>query len=175
MQTTLGLASSSINPGKVQPELSYLPEPAVHSGFTYEVSTAYYERPIALSFVLTTDGNAASRQIGLELLTPTGLVLAAVPVASPQAASLTYTYSFLAQLSNGNSVEAGVVTSPLFDFVVPSNYVLSVSLTNHQTGDQITNVCYYRDRYSTGPDGYPMGGFNLPGLAAFETATLDQG
>ncbi|HTR78227.1 MAG TPA: hypothetical protein VMH39_08960 [Gemmatimonadaceae bacterium] len=174
MQVTLGLSSSGIAHGRVQPELQYLPEPAVDSGFTYEIGTDYYERPIALAFTLVTDSNAATRQVALKLETPTGLTLAAVPIASGQTASLTYTYSFLAQLSNAQAVEATVVMSPLFNFVIPSLYSLVVTIANKQAGDQISNICWYSDRFSTGPDGYPMGGYSDDSLAAWAVSAASQ-
>jgi hypothetical protein len=175
VQVTLGLGSSPIAHGRVQSELSYLPKPAAASGFTYTLSTNYLERPIALGFELATDSNAANRQIGLQLQDPAGNFLAAVPVASVQTASLTWHYSFLASLSSASAVEATVVMSPLFNFVIPDDYSLVVTLTNHEVGDQISNILYYRDRFSTGPDGYPIGGYNLQDLAMREVVTLNQG
>lgn len=175
MQVTLGLGSSPIFHGRVQPELSYIPNPGVADPFTYVLSTNYAERPIFLTFQLTTDDNAADRQVGLQLLDPTGNVVAAAPVASTQPASTNYLYSFLASLSSANAEEATVVVSPLFNFVIPDSYQLATSIANTQEGDQISGIVYYRDRYSTGPDGYPQGGFNLPGLEAFAVETLNQG
>lgn len=175
MQVTLGLGSSSVRHGRVQPELTYLPEPAVATGFTYELSTAYNEWPIALAFTLTSDDNVAARQVSLQLLDPAGNLLSAVPVASTQAASLTYSYTFASWLSNPAAAAADVVISPFFAFVVPAAYQIVMGIANVQVGDQVSQALYYRDRYSTGPDGYPQGGFNLPGLEAWETAAIDQG
>ena len=175
MQVTLGLASGGAHPRRVQPELTYIKNPAAASGFTYVLSTNYAEWPIALSFELTTDANAANRQIGLSLLTPTGVVIAAAPVASVQTASLTWQYCFYSWLTNASAVVNKVVLCPFFPFVVPDDYSLAVTLTNHEVGDQISNIAYYRDRYSTGPDGYPMGGFNADDLAAFYVETANQG
>lgn len=175
MQVTLGLASAGINHGRVQSELSYLKSPAVATGFTYTLSTAYAEWPICLSFQLATDANAANRQIGLSLLTPSGVALASVPVGSVQAASLTYTYTFASWITSANAVQALKVISPFFPFVVPDDYSFAVTITNHEAGDQISNIAYYRDRYSTGPDGYPMGGYDLAELEARAVETLNQG
>jgi len=160
MQVTLGLAAPVFH-GRVQPELDTLLTAAAGAGFTVPIGTNYYERPIALSFLLTTSNQAATRQVQLQLLDPFGVVVAAEPVASTQTASLAYTYSFLAQLATPSAVASLVVISPLFDFVIPSDYELSVGIVNVQTNDQISAIRYYRDRFSTGPDGYPIGGVDL--------------
>ena len=130
MQVTLGLGSHPITHGRVQPEQILIPKPAADTGFTYELSTAYNEWPAAtLAFTLATDANAGNRQVALKLLDPAGNFVAAMPVASTQAASLTYEYCFLSQLSNASAVAGLVVVSPLFDFVIPAGYqiVLAVS------------------------------------------------
>lgn len=164
VQTTLGLAEPVFY-GRVQPELTYLPNPAVDTGFTIPIGDNYYERPIALSFKLVTDGNAANRQVALQLLTPTGLPLAAVPIASVQTASLTYVYSFLAQLTTATAVQALVVMSPLFSMIIPSSYSLAVTIGSKQAGDQVSNICWYRDRFSTDPKDYQLGGVDLDNAA----------
>jgi hypothetical protein len=163
VQTTLGLAAPVFY-GRVQPELYKGTNPAVATGFTYVVGTDYSERPTALSFVLTTDSNAANRQVGLALLDPAGATLAAVPVASVQAASLVYTYSFLAQLSSGSTVQALRVMSPLFSWIIPPSYQLAVTIGSVQAGDQITAIRYYRDRFSTDPKDYEAGGLDFDSL-----------
>lgn len=160
MQTTLGLAAPVFY-GRVQPELYHPADPAVASGFTYVVGTAYSERPIALSFVLTTDSNAANRQIGLALLDPFGAVVTAMPVASVQAASLVYTYSFDAQLSSPNAVQALKVLSPLMNWIIPPSYQIAVTIGSHQAGDQISVIRYYRDRFSTDPKDYEQGALDF--------------
>lgn len=160
VQTTLGLAAPVFY-GRVQPELSKVTDPAAGAGFDYVVGTQYYERPIAFSFVLTTSSQAANRQVGLSLLTPAGEVIAAVPVASVQAASLVYTYSFLAQLTGANAVQALKVMGPLFNWIIPSSYIFRVSIGAVDAGDQISVIRYYRDRFSTDPKDYERGGLDF--------------
>ena len=175
MQVVVGLASGNARPQRVQSEQTYIPNPAADTGFTYTLSTNYNEWPIALAFELTTDSNAGNRQVGLKLETPSGIVQAAAPVASVQAASLTYTYVFASWLTSPVAVEASVVLCPFFPFVVPADYSFVVTIGGSHAGDQISNIAYYRDRYSTGPDGYPQGGFNAENLEAFYVETLNQG
>jgi len=175
VQVTLGLGSAGIHPGRVQSELQYLDQPAVAEGFTYTLSTNYLERPIALGFQLVTDDTAPARQVGLQLRAPDGTFLAAVPVGDVQPASTTYLYSFLASLTTANSAEAGQIVSPLFNFVIPDDYSFTVTIANVGAADQISNIVYYADRFSTGPDGYPIGGYNLEDLEARAVVTANQG
>lgn len=159
-QTTFGLAAPVFY-GRVQPELSKIPQPAVATGFDYVIGTQYSERPIAFSFVLTTDSNTANRQVAVQLLTPALHVIAALPIASVQAASLVYTYTFMAQLSSATAVQALTVMSPLFNWVIPSSYIIRVSIASVQVGDQITQAHIYRDRFSTDPKDYEQGGLDF--------------
>lgn len=156
-QTTLGIAAAW-GYGVVQPEETTITSPAADAGFTYTVGTNYYERPISLSFLLTSDSNAGNRQVALKLLNPFGVTVAAMPVASTQAASLAYEYCFMAQLSNASAVQNLTVISPLFGWILPSSYQLQVSFTGGHAGDQITKIVYYRDRFSTDPEDYTVGG-----------------
>lgn len=160
MQTTLGLAAPVFY-GRVQPELSKIADPAVATGFDYTVGVNYYERPIAFAFVLTTDANAANRQVTVQLLTPALHVIAAIPIASVQAASLVYTYTFMAQLSSATAVQALTVMSPLFNWIIPSSYIIRVGIGSAQVGDQITQAHIYRDRFSTDPKDYERGGLDF--------------
>lgn len=156
-QTTIGLAAPW-GYGRVQPELAVdLTAPSA-SGFDIEIGTQYYERPIALTFKLATSATAATREVTLQLLDPSGVPVAAMPVGSTQAASLTFTYSFQAQLSNASPVASLVVISPLFNWTLPSSYTMVVGISNVQVADQITDIRYYRDRFSTDPADYTIGG-----------------
>lgn len=159
MQVSLGLAAPVFH-GRVQPELDRTISAAAGAGFIYEIGTAYYERLTALTFKLVTSAHAANRQVTLSLLEPDGTPLAVIPVAAVQAASLTYTYSFLPNVSAVNALEALTFLSPLFELIIPPSYAISVGIGNVDVGDQISNVRLYRDRFSTGPDGYPMGGYD---------------
>jgi len=175
MQVTLGLGSHPITHGRVQPEQILIKSPAAATGFTYELTTAYNEWPTSLAFQLATDSNAGTRQVSLKLLDPSNNLVAAMPVASSQAASLTYEYVFLSQLSNASAVVGSVVISPLFNFVIPAAYQIVVAFSGGHVGDQISKIVYYTDRYSTGPDGYPQGGYDQDDLLAWSTALANQG
>lgn len=166
MQVTLGLTDPIFH-GRVQNELAVTLTAAAGAGFVYEVGTDYVERMDALAFELVTAATVANRQVILSLLDPNGAVLAAIPAGSVQAASLTHTYSFLRGVSQVNPVAGLVQLSPLFPFPIPPLYSLSVSIVAVAGADQIKNIRLYRSRFSTGPDGYPQGGYP-------ESALLDR-
>lgn len=165
MQVTLGLAAPVFH-GRVQRELQPLPKPAAGGGFTHVIAPEYIDRPISLGFQLVTAAGGGNRQVGLQLLDPHGAFVAAVPVASVQAGGLTWKYSFLAQLNSPSAVQAGVVISPMFAELIYPDYQLVVSVGGAAGGDQISAVMYDADRFSTGPDGYPVGGHDESKLIA---------
>jgi hypothetical protein len=161
-QVTLGITARTFFHGRLQSE-KYGPvtNPAAGAGFKVTIGTEYYEAWAALTFLLTTSSHAANRAVVLQLLDEASNVVAAIPAGSTQAASLGYTYSFVAGVGNVNAVEGLAVVSPMFPMVIPSSYSLNVAITNVDTADQISKIFGYRDRFSTGTDGYPVGGFSF--------------
>lgn len=159
-QVTLGITASPFFHGRIQSEKYTGKNPAAGAGLTVAIGDDYYEAWQALTFVLTTSSHAANRAVVLNLEDEAGNIIAAIPAGSVQAATLTYTYSFVRGVGNVNAVEGLALTAPMFPMVIPSSYKLVVSIANIDTGDQISKVFGYRDRFSTAVDGYPIGGYD---------------
>lgn len=159
-QVTLGITSYPFFHGRLQTEELHVASPAAGAGFTYTIGTNYAEAFSCLSFQLVTSSHSANRAVVLNLLDPASNVVAAIPSGSTQAASLTYTYSFVRGLGNVNAVEGLTVCSPMFPMVIQPLYQLSVTIANVDTADQVSNIYGIRDRFSTGVDGYPVGGYD---------------
>jgi hypothetical protein len=134
-----------------------VPTPAAGAAsFTYTPAN-YWEVIDSLTFKLVTDNNAANRQVTLTVKDGEGVALAVYPAASVQAASNTYTYSFLAELSNFNTVVGGVVTSPVFPSLIRPGWSVVVSIGAVQVGDQASNIRFVLERFVTGNAGYLLG------------------
>lgn len=126
--------------------------PAVATGFTITPDTGANWLIRALTFLLTTDANAANRAVMLNITAgqTTYRTLSAIAV---QAASLARTYSG----SEGANIVAAIgtlipIVFPTDGVWLPVGHTLTVSIENVQAGDQITAIQGYRFEFPLGPD-----------------------
>jgi hypothetical protein len=143
--------------GRAFSEVVPLVNPAVATGFTYTVGGNYWERIAALSFVLTSDGNAANRAVLLRVKDGTGATLLAIPTAAVQVASKVYTYSYWGQQSPATDAVGLVNAQPAPSIFLQPGFTVVVSIGAVQVGDQISAIRVYREAFDTGPEGYPLG------------------
>lgn len=143
--------------GRAFSEVAPLADPAVATGFTYTVSGAYWERLAALAFVLTTDGNAANRAVLMRVKDATGATIATQPSAAVQVASKVYTYTYQPYATVATDTVNLVNLQPVPTCFLQPEFSVVVSIGAVQVGDQITAIRVYRERFDTGPQGYPLG------------------
>lgn len=155
-EVTLGL-TGVFSHGRGFSEPLAVDNPAAGAGFTITIGAAYWERLLALSFRVVSDGNAANRQVTLTVNGGDGVPLAIFPAASVQTATLTYDYSFLPNVQTFNAVTGLRVVSPAPVFFLQPAYTLVVSIGSVQVGDQVSRIRFYRERFQTGPGGYRQG------------------
>lgn len=155
-QYTYGL-TRLIGHGHAFTEVVPVAKPAVALGFTYTVSSLYWELIDSLSFRLVSDANAANRQVLVTVNDGSGVPLAAFPAASVQAASLTNDYYFLASLSNFNTTVSTVSTNPIYTGFLQPTFTVVVTVGAVQAGDQISRIRLNLERFVTGPQGYLLG------------------
>lgn len=143
--------------GRAFSEVAPLADPAAGAGFTYTVSGSYWERIAALSFVFTTNGNAANRAVVLKVKDGSGATLVAVPSAAVQVASKAYTYSYWGDQAPVNDTVNLVNAQPVPMIFLQPEFTVVVSVGAIDAGDQISAIRVYRERFDTGPQGYPLG------------------
>lgn len=143
--------------GTGYPELKLLPNPAPGANLSYKVSGFYWERIAALTVELTTSNHAANRSLVLEVLDQDGGVLAAIPPAAVQTATQVRTYTFLPNMNTLLGPVGGVFFAPVPLFFLQPTWTIVTAVANIDANDQIGPVRLYRERFSTGPDGYPIG------------------
>lgn len=148
----------SLTHGLGFPESTLLAKPAAGGGLTYQISSRYWERLSALSFTLTTDGNAGNRTVLVLIEDQDGRVVAASSAGGTQAATLTRTYSFVDNASTAGAVAGTVFIAPLWDGFLRPGWRVVVVIDTVKAGDQLDNVVVTRERFLTGPEGYPEGG-----------------
>lgn len=155
-QYTLGF-TRLLGHGRAFSQVLPLPDPAAGAAFTYTNTGFYWEILDSISFQLVTSSHAANRQVTLSILDGSGTALATLPSASVQTASLTYQYTWSPEFSNFNTVVDTAVTSPLPILLLQPQYGFSVTVGNIDTGDQVSNIRLYAERFVTGDQGYLLG------------------
>lgn len=171
-ELTLGL-TAPFSHGRGFTEVASVASPAAGAGFTYTVGGTYWERLVALTFRLVSDGNAANRAVTAAIVDGNGHTLVTVPAAAVQAASLTRDYSFLAGQSSAIGPLGGVYLSPFPALFLQPAWTVVVGVDQVQATDAVTRIQVVRERFSTGPNGYPLGVFDAAqlqrvGFAGFE-------
>ena len=143
--------------GKAFSEVIPVANPAVATGFTITVGSRYWERAASLSFVLTTDSNAANRSVLLSVKDGSGAVLDAVPPAAVQVASKAYTYVYRPYTVAVNDTVNLVNVQDLPRFFLQPTYTLVVAIANVQAGDQVSAIRWQPERFDTSADGFYTG------------------
>ena len=156
-QPVLHGLTSEFAHGRAFSEVVPLVNPAAGAGFTYTVGGNYWERLAALSFVFTTNGNAANRAVTLRIKDGSGATLVAVPGAAVQVASTAYTYSFWGDQTPTNDTVNLVNAQPVPRIYLQPAYSVAVAVGAIDAGDQVSAIRLYVERFDTGPEGYPVG------------------
>jgi hypothetical protein len=155
-QYTYGL-TQALGHGHAFSQNLAVPDPAAGSGFTYTNQLAYWELPDSLSFVLTTSDVDADRAVSLVIADGSGISLATVPTNDTTAASQTAAYSFVWNFSASLGTTNGPFLSVMPRVFLQPTFTLTVSVTNIDTGDQISDIRLEMERFVTGPSGYLLG------------------
>lgn len=155
-EVTLGLLGA-FSHGRGFPQVSAVTNPAVGVAPTITIGSDYWERPVSLSFRLVTGSNAANRQVSLALLDEGGVILNAAVANGVQTASLTRDYVFTPNVNAPNAVANGVFLSPLFQCFLQPQWSLAVTIGAVDAADQVSNIRWNRERFTTGPGGYSIG------------------
>jgi hypothetical protein len=143
--------------GRAFSEVVPVTSPAVATGFTYTVGGNYWERLVALAFVLTSDGNAANRAVLLRVKDGSGATLIGIPTAAVQVATKVYTYSYWGQQVPATDAVGLVNAQPAPSIFLQPGFTIVVSIGAVQAGDQVSAIRLYMERFDTGPNGYPVG------------------
>ncbi len=156
MDVLHGLTSEFAH-GRAFSEVVPVPSPPAGAGFTYTVGANYWERLAGIAFVLTSDANAANRDVVLTVNSGGGVALDKVPPAAVQVASKAYTYVYAPFAPAVNDTTALVNTQRCPTIFLQPAFTVVVSITNVQVTDAVTAIRFYVERFDTGPQGYPVG------------------
>jgi hypothetical protein len=157
MTAVLHGLTSDFAHGRAFSEVRVPANPAVATGFTYTVGSRYWERMAGLSFVMTSDSNAANRNVLLVVKDGSGAVLDAVSPAAVQVASKAYTYVYAQYAAAINDTVNLVNTQRLPTVFLQPAYTIVVTIGSVQAGDQVSAIRVYMEQFDTGPQGYPTG------------------
>lgn len=155
-EVTLGLSEGFAH-GRVISELSALTSPAVGTALTIKVSPNYWERPRALTFLLTAGTDDVISDVTVKYLDYDGVAIAALDTGPALSASTAATYSLLADWQGASAWSNSIVNAMLPPLFLQGGYSIVVAPVGTFTEGQITNVRYYRERFITGAGGYEVG------------------
>jgi hypothetical protein len=147
--------TSDYSHGRGFSEVVVVANPAVATGFTYTVSGQYWQRVASLSFVMTSDGNAANRQVLLVQRDASTAVLDASPPSAVQVASKAYTYVYRPNAAAINDTVSLVNVQAINPIFLPPLSTIVVTIGSVQAGDQISAIRFYMEKFDTGPAGPP--------------------
>jgi hypothetical protein len=157
-QYTLGL-TRLLGHGRAFTEVVAPDKPAAGGGFTYTVQS-YWEVSDSLAFRLVTDGNAANRQVTVNVNDGGGVLLASFSAAAVQIASLTRDYVFLPNLNAPSGPTVGIYYNPWYQGLLQPGFNITCVIGAVQAGDQISRIRLNQERFVTGKEGYLLGVFD---------------
>lgn len=132
------------------PLLSRIPSPAVATGFTIAVDQFFWERPIALSFLLTCDTNDQARTGILSFKDADGVIVAQSAIQQLDSPSTALQLSFLGSFSGGPVAAGTTFIASMPPMFLQPEWTLSFDVLGIQAGDQISAIRWYRDRFLYG-------------------------
>lgn len=134
-------------------------EPAAGQPALYEVGGTYWERLVTVSFRLVAAGAAANRVARVTILDQDSRIVALHRAPFQIVATNTADFTFGVGLQQAGAVSAPSMNAPLASLFMQPGWSVAITADAIQAADQLSRVLIYRERFPTGPEGYPMGGF----------------
>lgn len=146
------------NYGRGNPEYVSVATPAAASNASFTVDGKFAIRVIAARLSITTDANAANREVTLDFIDARGVTRArngggTVVTANTTAALFDWNY----QLGTATSVTNGSRFLPLAPLFLYPGFVVTFAVSNKQAADQISGLSLWIEQFPTGPRGYVLG------------------
>jgi hypothetical protein len=153
---TLGL-TRTIGHGRAFSQLLRPASPAAGAGLTLTPSGNYWFLGDSLSFTLATNSTAALRSVTFQIQDADGTPIATVPSALTVTASTTANYTYLSTVNGESGFDNGPILNVYPQLFVQPGYKLLLTVNNVQTGDQLSGIRHYVQRFDTGDSGYLIG------------------
>jgi hypothetical protein len=116
-----------------------LPAVLGSAGLTFHLPAGAVSQIGSFCFTLVTDGNAANRQVVVEVVDGLKVPVFAVAAPAVQAASLTVVYSFAPLVPAFGTAALGAMGGPFISRAAEAdNLTVTVTVGAHQVGDKIT-------------------------------------
>lgn len=125
----------------------YLANPAAGSEWTHTVDGRWFERLLAVRYVLTTSAVVANRSARLALANADGKHVLAVPATGLVAAGTAVTVHLTAGAPAFASGTTGVSDGYLPDLMVPSGWTWHINTAGLDAGDTETGIVLLVQRY----------------------------
>lgn len=155
-EVTLGLAGP-FSHGRVISEISSVTSPAAGAGFSITVSPKYWERGLSLAFQLVTDATDISRFPILTVKDQEGVIVWATSPPGGPGQSATGQFTFAPDTAAAGLSANGYFIGLFPEFFLIPTWTVNITVANIASGDQISNIRWYRERFITGHGGYEIG------------------
>ena len=153
---SLGLAGSFAH-GRVISELLAPDDLAAGVAFTYPVTGSYWERPVALSFLITTGGDDSVTDVQVAYNDADGFPIVTVETGPAIDASSGAGYTFAASQTSPAYWSNSLVNAPLPPILLQPTWSVAVVVIGTWTEGVMSQIRFYRERFITGPGGYEIG------------------
>lgn len=155
-QYTLGI-TSDFSHGRAFSELLVPTTPAAGVALTLPVDGRYWERPVALEFVVSAGTDDVVSDVTVTYLDGSGTAVVTVETGPAIAATTSARYSLYREYSGASSWSNNIVSAALPGLFLQPTWSIVVQPVGTWTEGQITDIRYYRERFQTGPGGYGQG------------------
>lgn len=156
----LGSTFGLVNPfhwGRAWPQRTLVPDPLAGLGFTYTIEGNYAQRPIAVTFRLVTDANAANRAARISYQDAGGNEYAFAIGAAVQTAGLTWRWCFTINGQDQAPANALAVTGRLPSLFMQPGDQLKLVIPTAQVADQVSRAIVTAEMFSTSTRDFPPG------------------
>jgi hypothetical protein len=153
---TRGL-TRTIGPGRAFSQLLRPTQPAAGASYTFTANGQYWLIGDSLSFKLATSATAALRSVTFQIQDGDSTPIATVPSNLTVTASQTANYTYLGTANQETGVDNGPILNIYPQLFIQPSYKIVLTVNNIQTGDQISGIRHYVQRFDTGDSGYLLG------------------
>lgn len=153
---SLGLAGPFAH-GRVISEVHAPDDLAAGVALTIKIGGRYWERPVALGFVVSAGTDDVVSDVTVTYLDGSGVAVVKVETGPAIAATTSATYSLAASYTGAPSWSNNIVNAMLPPLLLQPSWSIVVQPIGTWTEGTISNIRFYREKFVTGPGGYEIG------------------
>lgn len=124
--------------------------PGAGAFFARTTPGQFFEIPVSVFCVFTTNATVANRLVHLVVTDGDGNLVQDMPANGTQPAGQAHNYSWLLTVGSAYSPTPDVHVMPLIPFVIPSGWAVKITIGSQQVGDALTGISFVVQQFNTG-------------------------